>query len=104
MESSVYLRARQEWDELYADLVLGKCNWQIAAAGLDRRPPDPRGRHRLGSALAADRPWSGPNDGNWLLRLQTFLAEELLFCKQKRLWRSLAHKGFRWSVSELCQF
>src|SRR5438309_10945761 len=31
--SSVYLRARQEWDERYADLVLGKRNWQIAAAG-----------------------------------------------------------------------
>src|SRR2546425_9142435 len=33
MERSVYLRARQEWDEHYADLVLGKRNWQIAAAG-----------------------------------------------------------------------
>jgi len=34
MESSVYQRARQEWDERYADLVLGKRNWQIAAGGL----------------------------------------------------------------------
>ncbi len=34
MDSSVYQRARQEWDERYADLVLGKRNWQIAAAGL----------------------------------------------------------------------
>jgi hypothetical protein len=34
MEGSVYLKARQEWDERYADLVLGKRNWQIAAAGL----------------------------------------------------------------------
>ena len=33
MESSVYLRARKEWDDRYADLVLGKRNWQIAAAG-----------------------------------------------------------------------
>ncbi|HVB63495.1 MAG TPA: VirB8/TrbF family protein, partial [Nitrolancea sp.] len=33
MEGSVYLKARQEWDERYADLVLGKRNWQIAAAG-----------------------------------------------------------------------
>jgi len=33
MENSTYLRARQEWDERYADLVLGKRNWQIAAAG-----------------------------------------------------------------------
>ena len=32
MESSVYQRARQEWDERYADLVLGKRNWQIADA------------------------------------------------------------------------
>ena len=34
MEGSVYLKARQEWDARYADLVLGKRNWQIAAAGL----------------------------------------------------------------------
>ena len=34
MEGSIYLKARQEWDERYADLVLGKRNWQIAAAGL----------------------------------------------------------------------
>ena len=33
MESSIYQRARREWDERYADLVLGKRNWQIAAAG-----------------------------------------------------------------------
>jgi hypothetical protein len=26
-------RARKEWDERYADLVLGKRNWQIPAAG-----------------------------------------------------------------------
>jgi type IV secretory pathway TrbF-like protein len=32
MEGSVYLKARQEWDDRYADLVLGKRNWQIAAA------------------------------------------------------------------------
>jgi type IV secretory pathway TrbF-like protein len=32
MEGSVYLKARQEWDERYADLVLGKRNWQITAA------------------------------------------------------------------------
>ncbi len=31
MEGSVYLKARQEWDERYADLVLGKRTWQIAA-------------------------------------------------------------------------
>ncbi len=34
MDGSVYAKARREWDERYADLVLGKHNWQIAAAGL----------------------------------------------------------------------
>ena len=34
MEGSVYHKARQEWDERYADLVLGKRNWQINAAGM----------------------------------------------------------------------
>jgi type IV secretory pathway TrbF-like protein len=34
MESDFYLQARREWDERYADLVLGKRNWQIASAGL----------------------------------------------------------------------
>jgi len=34
MEGSIYLKARQEWDERYADLVLGKRNWQITAAGM----------------------------------------------------------------------
>jgi type IV secretion system protein TrbF len=34
MESNPYLEARREWDERYADHVLGKCNWQIAAGGL----------------------------------------------------------------------
>jgi type IV secretory pathway TrbF-like protein len=28
MEGSIYLEARQEWDERYADLILGKRNWQ----------------------------------------------------------------------------
>ena len=34
MESEFYLNARREWDERYADLVLGKRNWQIAFGGL----------------------------------------------------------------------
>ena len=34
MSSNVYVEARREWDERYADLVLGKRNWQIAAGGL----------------------------------------------------------------------
>jgi type IV secretion system protein VirB5 len=34
MESDFYLQARREWDERYADLVLGKRNWQITSAGL----------------------------------------------------------------------
>jgi len=32
MERSVYPKARQERDDRYADLVLGKRNWQIADA------------------------------------------------------------------------
>jgi type IV secretion system protein VirB5 len=34
MPSNPYIEGRREWDERYADLVLGKRNWQIAAAGL----------------------------------------------------------------------
>jgi type IV secretion system protein VirB5 len=34
MDSQFYLSARREWDERYADLVLGKRNWQIAFASL----------------------------------------------------------------------
>ena len=34
MDSNPYVEARKEWDERYADLVLGKRNWQIAAGGL----------------------------------------------------------------------
>ena len=34
MEGSVYLKARQEWDEQYADHVLGKRNWWNAAVSL----------------------------------------------------------------------
>jgi type IV secretion system protein TrbF len=34
MEGSVYQKARREWDDRYANLVLGKRNWQIAATGL----------------------------------------------------------------------
>ncbi len=34
MERDLYVQARREWDERYADLVLGKRNWQIAAGGL----------------------------------------------------------------------
>jgi type IV secretory pathway TrbF-like protein len=36
MEGSVYLKARQEWDERYADLVLGKRNWQITACAYQK--------------------------------------------------------------------
>ena len=32
MESDFYLQARQEWDERYYDLVLGKRNWQLASS------------------------------------------------------------------------
>ncbi len=34
MAASPYVEARHEWDERYADLILGKRNWQIAAGGL----------------------------------------------------------------------
>jgi type IV secretory pathway TrbF-like protein len=34
MAANPYVEARREWDERYADLVLGKRNWQIAAGGL----------------------------------------------------------------------
>ena len=34
MAANPYIEARREWDERYADLVLGKRNWQIAAGGL----------------------------------------------------------------------
>jgi type IV secretion system protein VirB5 len=34
MSANPYVEARRDWDERYADLVLGKRNWQIAAGGL----------------------------------------------------------------------
>ncbi len=34
MAANPYVEARREWDERYADLVLGKRNWQIAAGWL----------------------------------------------------------------------
>lgn len=34
MSANPYIEARRVWDDRYADLVLGKRNWQIAAAGL----------------------------------------------------------------------
>lgn len=34
MSANPYVESRQEWDERYADLILGKRNWQIAAGGL----------------------------------------------------------------------
>ena len=34
MAANPYVEARREWDERYADLVLGKRNWQIAAGVL----------------------------------------------------------------------
>ncbi|HUA35053.1 MAG TPA: VirB8/TrbF family protein [Candidatus Binataceae bacterium] len=34
MNSNPYVEAHREWDERYADLVLGKRNWQIAAGAL----------------------------------------------------------------------
>jgi type IV secretion system protein VirB5 len=34
MAANPYVQGWREWDERYADLVLGKRNWQIAAGGL----------------------------------------------------------------------
>jgi type IV secretion system protein TrbF len=34
MAANPYVEACREWDERYADLVLGKRNWQIAGGGL----------------------------------------------------------------------
>jgi type IV secretory pathway TrbF-like protein len=34
MSANPYAQGWREWDERYADLVIGKRNWQIAAAGL----------------------------------------------------------------------
>ena len=34
MAANPYVEAHREWDERYADLVLGKRNWQIATGGL----------------------------------------------------------------------
>src|ERR1700757_3863550 len=36
MAANLYVEARREWDERYADLVLGKRNWQGGAGGLLR--------------------------------------------------------------------
>jgi len=34
VESEFYISARREWDERYADLVLGKRNWQVISTAL----------------------------------------------------------------------
>jgi len=34
MSTNPYVQGWREWDERYADLVIGKRNWQIAAAGM----------------------------------------------------------------------
>jgi len=34
MAANPYVQGWREWDERYADLVVGKRNWQIAAGGL----------------------------------------------------------------------
>jgi hypothetical protein len=42
MEGSVYLKARQEWDERYADLFLGKRKMGRWAAETDPSPSSSR--------------------------------------------------------------
>ena len=34
MAANPYVQGWREWDERYADLVIGKRNWQIVAGGL----------------------------------------------------------------------
>jgi type IV secretion system protein VirB5 len=34
MAANAYMQGWREWDERYADLVIGKRNWQLAAGGL----------------------------------------------------------------------
>ena len=34
MAANPYVQGWREWDERYADLVVGKRNWQLAAGGL----------------------------------------------------------------------
>ena len=34
MAANPYVQGWREWDERYADLVVGKHNWQLAAGGL----------------------------------------------------------------------
>ncbi len=54
MDSNPYLEARREWDERYADLVLGKRNWQIVAGQSLTPKPDSRERTVWLGALTAD--------------------------------------------------
>src|SRR5260370_42348508 len=62
MENSTYLRARQERDERYADLVLGKRKWQIAAArSIAVSPILPAGALRRRTP-APSRPPAAPRD------------------------------------------
>jgi type IV secretory pathway TrbF-like protein len=59
MAANPYVQGWREWDERYADLVLGKRNWQIAAACSMAvslvRPPASYGRVR---AAATCLTWS----------------------------------------------
>ena len=47
MEGSVYIKARREWDERYADLVLGKRNWQPRRPVVCRAASKLRGPRRF---------------------------------------------------------
>ena len=45
MAANPYVQGWREWDERYADLVIGKRNWQIAAGGAADLGPDSGRRH-----------------------------------------------------------
>jgi hypothetical protein len=47
MSASPYVQGWREWDERYADLVIGKRNWQLAAGGLLVVSHYPGRRHGL---------------------------------------------------------
>ena len=88
-QNNPYVEARQEWDERYADLVLGKRNWQIAAAGLlaatlilasgivwlatrSRYIPYIVEVDKLGYALTIPRPLTASGDPDSIERMQRY--------------------------------
>ncbi len=95
MAANPYVEARREWDERYADLVLGKRNWQIAAERRDASElsePDP-----------LTRPWPSPNHatvgsvGHDAVRIRSFQRTPKLFVTPGL--RIFAHSVTRKSIA-----